>query len=392
MPAGEVFGAFLRLGLTSFGGPVAHIGYFRREFVERRKWLGDAAFADLLGLCQFLPGPASSQLGFAIGLQRAGWAGALAAWCGFTLPSAVLMLAFAALAPTIGGTASGVMHGLKLAAVAIVAQAVIAMARTLAPDIQRAGIALAALALVIVAGSATGQLPAIIVGATFGTLLCRGPAVATCGSTLNVSRRVALAALAAFLGLLLGMPLLAAATDWLPARVFDAFYHAGALVFGGGHVVLPLLQARLVPPGWVASDIFLSGYALAQALPGPLFTFATYLGAVLVPQPGGGSWGIAGAALATVAIFLPGLLLLVVALPFQDRLRAQPSAQAALRGANAAVVGVLAAALYDPVWVGGVAVAADAAIAALGLLALMAFRAPPLVIVIGCALAGAALG
>ncbi len=384
MAAAEVFRVFLRLGLTSFGGPVAHIGYFRREFVERQAWIDEASFGELLALCQFLPGPASSQLGFAIGLQQAGWWGGLAAWCGFTLPSALLMLGFALGSFAIPGSA-GLVHGLKLAAVAIVAQAVIAMARTLAPDLRRCGIAVVALALVLLAGSATAQLAAIVVGATLGTALCRGGSVpATAGLGSPVSQRAGVAALLLVLLLLLGVPLLGATTGWLPAQRFNGFYRSGALVFGGGHVVLPRLQMQLVPPGWVTTDGFLSGYALAQAVPGPLFSFATYLGAILRPQP----YPLLGAAMATVAIFLPGLLLVIAALPFRERLRTQPSAQAALRGTNAAVVGILAAALWNPVWVSAIAAPADMLVAGLGFATLMLTRASPLAVVVGCALAG----
>ena len=388
--AWDIFRVFLRLGLTSFGGPVAHLGYFRTEFVERRRWLDDATFADLLALCQFLPGPASSQAGFAIGLLRGGPTGGLAAWTGFTLPSALIMggLAYgASILDNPVGTA--LIHGLKLAAVAVVAQAVLGMIRTLAPDARRAGIAIAALFAVTIIGSAYGQLPAILLGALGGLILCRGeaPPAAVAMSRFAVSRRAGIAALVVFAVLLLGVPLAVAATGSQSLAVFDAFYRSGALVFGGGHVVLPLLQARLVVPGWVASDAFLSGYAVAQALPGPLFTFATYLGALARP----GSGGVAGAALATAGIFLPGLLLLVAALPFWQGLRSRPAAQALLRGANAAVVGVLAAALYDPVWTGSVATAADFAVAAAAFAALIAWRTPPIAVVVACAAAGMVL-
>lgn len=389
----EVFAAFLRLGLTSFGGPVAHIGYFRDAFVARRRWLGEAAFAELVALCQFLPGPASSQVGFAVGLLRAGPLGALAAWIGFTLPSAVLMTAAAYAAGALKGPlALGLLHGLKLVAVAVVAQAVFGMARSLAPDARRAAIALAAIVLAAALPAASGQLGAIGFGALAGLLLCRDPAPAppdVLGRT--VPPWAGAAALGLYLALLVGGPVAARLTgDPVLAR-FDAFYRSGALVFGGGHVVLPLLDAAVVRPGWVSPGAFLAGYGAAQAAPGPLFTFAAYLGAAMRPPP----TGLAGAALGLAAIFLPGLLALLAALPFWASLRTRPAAQAAMRGANAAVVGILAAALYDPVWTSAVAGRADFATAAAGFLLLTFFRAPPIVVVVlgaGLGLARAALG
>lgn len=388
VPAWEVFIAFLRLGLTSFGGPVAHLGYFRTEFVERRRWLDDGAFADLVALCQFLPGPASSQVGFAIGLSRGGGLGALAAWTAFTLPSALLMLGFAYGASALDNPIGlGIIHGLKLAAVAVVAQAVLGMARTLAPDAVRAGLAIGALFVVTIFGSAYGQLLAIVVGALAGLFVCRSAAPAAITKLrFGVPRGVAIAAAAVFALLLFGVPVLAAATGSQLLAAFNAFYRSGALVFGGGHVVLPLLQTGVVQPGWVAPDQFLSGYAAAQALPGPLFTFATYIGALVRPGPN----GFAGAALATVAVFLPGMLLLVASLPFWNRFRTQPAAQAGLRGANAAVVGVLAAALYNPVWSSSVLVPIDFAVAGAGFVALISWRTPPVAVVVGCALAAVA--
>lgn len=385
----EVFGAFLRLGLTSFGGPVAHLGYFRAELVERRRWIDDRAFAELVALCQFLPGPSSSQVGFALGLIRAGPLGALAAWTAFTLPSAVLMVLAGFGADLLGGRlGQGLIHGLKLAAVAVVAQAVHGMARTLAPDRARAGLAIAALAVVSLVGGGLAQLAALGLGGLAGLWLCRGPAEAgDAGLRVAVPRPVGAVAVGLFFALLLGGPALNAATGWRPAQVFDAFYRSGALVFGGGHVVLPLLQAQVVAPGWVEPGRFLAGYALAQALPGPLFSFAAYLGAVLRPGPD----GIAGAALALVAIFLPGLLALVGVLPFWRAVRAQPSAQAAMRGANAAVVGVLAAALYSPVWTRSVHGPLDFAVAAAAFVGLTVGRIAPLWVVAACAALGAAL-
>lgn len=384
----EVFGAFLRLGLTSFGGPIAHLGYFREEFVARRRWLDESAYADLVALCQFLPGPASSQVGFALGLRRAGFAGALAAWTAFTLPSALVLLAFAlGLAAFDGPAAAGALHGLKLVAVAVVAQAVWGMARSLAPDRVRASIAVGAVILIAAAGTAHAQVAAIALGAAAGWIACRdAPAPSTGLLGFSVPRGLALAALAVFLALLVIAPVIARQGG--PAiALFDAFYRAGALVFGGGHVVLPLLEAEVVAPGWVAPDAFLAGYGAAQAAPGPLFTFAAFLGAAATHGPG----GVAGAAIALVAVFLPGLLLVTGALPFWDALRLRAWAQGLVRGANAAVVGVLAAALYDPVWTGAVRTAADFAFALAAFVALVAWRASPWSVVLAAAVAGAAL-
>jgi chromate transporter len=375
-----VLAAFLRLGLTAFGGPVAHIGYFREAFVARRRWLDEATFADLVALCQFLPGPASSQLGFAIGVTRAGPLGGLAAWCGFTLPSAILMTAFAFAAARFHGPAAlGLIHGLKLVAVAVVAQAVLGMARTLTPDLRRVGIAAATLAIVVFVSAAVGQIAAIAFGVLAGLAICRRlDGDAPPAHDFAVPPRVGLAALALYLALLVSGPLLARWTGSLTLARFDAFYRSGALVFGGGHVVLPLLKQAVVAPGWVGQDDFLAGYGAAQALPGPLFTFAAYLGAAMHGAPN----GLAGAALGLVAIFLPALLTLVAAAPFWSRLRAQPLASAAMRGANAAVVGVLAAALYNPVWTSAVRDGADVSAALAGFAVLVALRAPPIVVVL----------
>jgi chromate transporter len=381
----EVFFTFLRLGCTSFGGPIAHLGYYRAEFVARRRWLDERAFADLVGLAQFLPGPASSQTGFAIGLRRAGYLGGLAAWTGFTLPSAVLLVLFAygaaPLAATVVG--AGLLHGLKLVAVAIVAQAVWGMARSLAPDRTRASIAVAAVLVVVAAPAAIGQLAAIALGAATGLVLCRdlGSAMVPEALAMPVSRRVGWVCLVLFCGLLVVPPLLHPLG--VGTGFFDAFYRCGALVFGGGHVVLPLLREAVVAPGWVSDSAFLAGYGATQAVPGPVFTFAAYLGAIM--------HGVPGAAVALVAIFLPGLLLMTGALPFWDALRARPAAQAAMRGINAAVVGVLGAALYDPIWTTTVRVPADFALALVGFVLLTVWRAPPLVVVGLGALAGIGL-
>ncbi|WP_340107316.1 chromate efflux transporter [Pikeienuella sp. HZG-20] len=386
--AREVFRVFLKLGLTSFGGPIAHLGYFRDELVTRRKWIDDAGYADLVALCQFLPGPASSQLGFALGLLRGGPLGALAAWAAFTLPSALLLVIFAFGASAFEGPAgAGVLHGLKVVAVAVVAQAVWGMARTLAPDRRRAGIAVAAVLIVIFAAGSVGQIAAIAGGGLAGLALCRGGAAPTAGRlAFAVSRRVGIAALATFALLLFLLPVLSSVAPHGGAALIDAFYRAGALVFGGGHVVLPLLEAEVVAPGWVDQNVFLAGYGAAQAVPGPLFTFAAYLGAVMTPEPN----GAAGAMIGLVAIFLPGFLLLIGALPFWDAFRARPLAQAAMRGANAAVVGVLGAALYDPVWTGAIFDPRDFALALVGFVLLTVWRAPPSVVVLLMAAGGAA--
>jgi chromate transporter len=384
--AWEVFVAFLRLGLTSFGGPIAHIGYFRADLVVRRQWLDEKSYADLVALCQFLPGPASSQVGIAVGLLRAGYAGALAAWLGFTLPSALALVVFAysvgALGSALGG---GWLHGLKVVAVAVVVQAVLGMMRTLAPDRGRATLAVVAAGLVLAVPSAWGQIAAIVLGGVVGITLLPGSApVDHVSLPLRVSRRVGALGLIAFFALLIGLPLLAEVVPGQGVKLFEAFYRAGSLVFGGGHVVLPLLQASVVPPGWVTNDAFLAGYGAAQAVPGPLFTFAAYLGAVMVPQPNG--W--IGAALCLTAVFLPSFLLVIGALPFWDDLRRRPGAQSVLRGVNAAVVGLLLAALYTPVWTTGIAGPADFALAAAAFLLLMVWQTPPWLVVFLSAVGG----
>lgn len=386
---GEVLGVFLKLGLTSFGGPIAHLGYFRDEFVARRRWIDEAGYADLVALCQFLPGPASSQVGFALGLMRAGPLGALAAWTGFTLPSALLMLGFASASAALSAPVGvAIVHGLKLVAVAIVAQAVLGMARSLAPDRTRAAIAVGGVALVVLVGGVVGQLGAIAIGALGGLWLCRGAALASGGpSAFRVSPGAAGLCLVSFVAVLLLAPMLSAATGSQGIALFDAFYRSGALVFGGGHVVLPLLQAALVPRGWIGEDAFLAGYGAAQAVPGPLFTLAAYLGAAVGPEPHGPS----GAAIALVAVFLPGLLILVAALPVWNRIRLKPGMQGALRGTNAAVVGILAAALYDPVWSSAVHGTKDFLVVLIGFVALVAWRAPPWSVVVGAVTASIGL-
>lgn len=380
----EVLLAFLKLGVTAFGGPVAHIGYFREEIVIRRRWVDDAAYSDLVALCQFLPGPTSSQVGFSLGLIRAGYWGGLAAWIGFTLPSAVFMTAIAFGAGSIGGpVGAGLLHGLQLVAVAIVAQAVWGMARTLCPDRQRAAIGAIVAVMVLWSSSSLTQIGAIAFGAAMGTWLCRSPVTEAAGVPgVQVSRRVGLAALGAFFFLLAGLPLLRTAGLVPGVALFEAFYRSGALVFGGGHVVLPLLRNAVVSPGWVSDGTFLAGYGAAQAAPGPLFTFAAYLGAVAAPM----NHRVFGAATALVAIFLPGILVLIGTLSFWDSFRLRSDAQAMMRGINASVVGLLGAALYSPVWTASVTTARDASVAFIAFVLLTAWRtAPILVVVIGAA-------
>src|SRR6516225_3678627 len=375
----EVLRVFLKLGATCFGGPIAHIGYFRDEFVLRRHWIDERSYADLVGLCQFLPGPASSQVGFSIGLMRAGYRGGLAAWTGFTLPSAIALVLFAYGATELGGTVGiGLLHGLKLVAVAIIAQAIWGMARTLCPDKERASIAVIAALIILFSGSSISQIAAILLGAIAGLWLCRaGPPTTTGHVTVPVSRTVGLAALAAFFLLLAGLPVPRGLVNAQGVALFEAFYRSGALVFGGGHVVLPLLREAFVTPGWVSDDAFLAGYGAAQAVPGPLFTFAAYLGAVVSPSP----HGLSGALLGLVGIFLPGILVLVGVMPLWDSFRRRAGAQAMMRGVNAAVVGLLGAALYNPVWTSTVHTPRDFGIALVGFVLLTAWRAPPLIVV-----------
>lgn len=346
--AAHVFLTFLRLGCTSFGGPIAHIGYFRQEFVERRKWLDDKTYADLVALCNFLPGPASSQVGIAVGISRAGLAGGVAAWLGFTMPSALALILFAYGFTALGLSASaGWLHGLKIAAVAVVAQAVWNMGRSLCPDRTRASLAIAATLFVFAVPTTYGQLGAIAAGAIAGwRFLDTATPAESREERFALGRPVAIVAWVLFFGLLALLPLARQATASPAVEIIDSFYRTGSLVFGGGHVVLPLLRNEVVPPGWVNDDVFLAGYGAAQAVPGPLFTFAAYLGAVMQHPPS----GLAGGLLALVAIFLPSFLLVIGTLPYWEALRRESTMQRALGGINAAVVGLLLAALYDPVW------------------------------------------
>jgi chromate transporter len=387
--AREVFGAFLRLGVSSFGGPIAHLGYMRAEFVERRRWLDDERFAQLVAIAQFLPGPASTQLGFAIGLLRAGWAGAVSAFLAFTLPSALLLVALAGAGGLLlTGTGTHVTHGLKLVAVAVVAHGVTRMARQMAPDGPRALIAAAACGLILLVGTASAQLLVLVLGALAGVLWCRGAVDGAAPAlSLPYGGRVAFAAAALFI---VG---LAAAVAWdnptpTPAGVAAAFYRAGALVFGGGHVVLPLLEASVVGPGWMGPDTFLTGYGAAQAVPGPMFSLAAFLGAE-IPL---GLPPVVGAGIALLAIFLPGCLVLVAVLPAWARLRAAPRAGSIIAGVNASVVGLLGAALYDPVWTSAVRGAPDVAIAAVAFALLATFERATLWVVAWCVAAALLAG
>jgi chromate transporter len=384
--AAEVFLVALRLGLTSFGGPLAHLGYYERTYVRQRQWLAPDEYGGLVALCQMVPGPASTQVHYLIGLRRAGWSGAFAAWAGFTLPSAIAMFGFARLAPHLEGPATNaVLHGLKLVAVAVVAQAVWSMARNLCPDRRRAALALLAAALLLVMSGAFVQIAALLIGAIGGALLCRDLPAAPGLPVMPVGMRTGGVALALFLLLLVALPLAGAAAPHSLLALAGIFYKAGALVFGGGHVVLPLLRDALVPQGWLSDNAFLAGYGVAQAIPGPLFTFSAYLGAVVAP----GGQTLLWSAVALVFIFLPGLLIALAGLPLWLWLGRHPAARAALAGINAAVVGVLGAALYNPIWLSAVGNGRDLAIALTGLLLLERWRLPPLAIVVFCV--GAAL-
>lgn len=384
--AWEVFAAFLRLGLTSFGGPVAHRGYFRTEFVGRRQWLDDRSHSDLVALCQFLPGPASSQVGMALGMQRAGWLGALAAWTGFTLPSALALIAFAfGMAEFSGLAGSGAIHGLKVVAVAVVAQAVWGMAGTLCPDTPRAALAVLAALLTLALPAAVGLIGAILASGLIGWRLLKLPHQTPVPHVgFGVSRRAGLSLLATFVALRLGLPLAQSLMPSATLAVVEGFYRAGALALGGGHVVLPLLQSSVVPAGLASKADFLAGYGAAQAVPGPLFSFAAYLGAVMQGPLTGWAGGLSMLAL----VFVPAALLVLGALPFRDALRQRDAVRAAMAGVNAGVVGLLLSALYDPVWTRAIHSRADfgLGLAAFGLL-VHARMSPVIVVVLG-ALAG----
>jgi chromate transporter len=375
----EVFLAFLKLGLTSFGGPVAHLGYFREEFVARRKWLGDKTYSDLVALCQLLPGPASSQVGIALGISKAGLSGGLAAWLGFTLPSAVALTAFGYGVSSFGRMGdSGAIHGLKVAAVAVVTLAVWGMGRTLCPDARRASLAALSALLALVLPSVSGQVGAILACGLIGWWMLPVSAVEPpAAHDFGVTRTAAIVAWFVFFSLLIALPLVSHSVQTHALALFDSFYRSGSLVFGGGHVVLPLLRAEVVPRGWIDDSAFLAGYGAAQAVPGPLFTFAAYLGTVMQPEPNG--W--VGAVLCLIAIFLPSFLLVVGALPLWEVLRGRREIQAALTGINAGVVGLLLAALYDPVWTSAIHSRGDFGLALMAFLLLAWWKVSPVIVV-----------
>ena len=385
----EVLWVSTRLGLTSFGGPIAHLGYFHEEYVTRRKWLDEQSYADLVALCQFLPGPASSQVSIAIGIARARLLGGVAAWLGFTMPSALALIAFAFGVGAFASAAdAGWLHGLKVVAVAVVAQAVWGMARSLCPDRERATIAVLASIATLAWPTAVGQLSSIAIAGIVGLIIFPG-AVSSSLSHMRfpVGKKIGIAAWVVFFALLLGLPVLRQIWPGHALEVFDSFFRVGSLVFGGGHVVLPLLQGEVVGPGWVTNEQFVAGYGAAQAVPGPLFTFSAYLGAVMGPGPN--AW--AGALLALVAIFLPSFLLIAGALPFWDLLRSVPAFQSALKGINAAVVGLLLTALYKPLWTSAIYSPADFGLGLIAFGLLMFWKCPPWLVVVVTALGGEAI-
>ena len=385
----EVLWVSMRLGLTSFGGPIAHLGYFHEEYVKRKQWLDEQSYADLVALCQFLPGPASSQVGIAIGIARARLLGGVAAWLGFTLPSALALIVFGLGVGAFASAAdAGWLHGLKIVAVAVVAQAVWGMARSLCPDRERATIAILASIVTLAWPSAVGQISSIALAGVAGVVIFPGSASSTVSHMrFPVGKKTAIAAWIIFFILIAGLPLSRQIASSHALEVFDSFFRVGSLVFGGGHVVLPLLQAEVVSPGWVTNEQFVAGYGAAQAVPGPLFTFSAYLGTVMGPEPNG--WP--GALLALVAIFLPSFLLITGALPFWDLLRSVPVFQSALKGINAAVVGLLLAALYKPVWTSAIYSAADFGLGLVAFALLMFWKFPPWLVVVLTALGGEAL-
>ncbi len=385
-----IFWTFLKLGCTCFGGPIAHIGYFRHEFVEKRKWLTDASYTDLVALCSFLPGAASSKIGISLGMLRGGLAGGLASWLGFTLPTAAALIAFAYGFKSLGFSAdAGWLHGLKIVAVAVIAQAIWNMGKTLCPDRFRATLAIVATLIVFAWPTSWGQIIAVLIGGFMGWRYLEPVALHRPGSLhFQISRPIANVSWILFFGLLFGLPVMADAIDNHGLAIFDRFYRAGALVLGGGHVLLPLLRTAVVPPGWVSDEVFLAGYGAAQAMPGPLFTFAAYIGTVNDFAPN----GVAGGLLALAAIFLPSFLLTIGALPYWESLRQKTGVQSALRGINAVVVGLLLAALYDPVWTTSIKGPRDMALALVAFGLLMYWKVSPFFVVIVAAIGGALLG
>lgn len=380
----EIFLVSIRLGLTSFGGPVAHLGYFHGEYVRRRKWIDEKSYADLVALAQFLPGPASSQVGIGIGVMRAGVLGGIVSFIGFTLPSVIALILFAILLHGFNVGNAGWIHGLKIVAVAIVAHAIMGMAKNFTPDLKRKAIALFALVGTLLWQTAFSQVGIILLSAFIGFLLYRHH-TATEETKMNfpISKRFAVLCLTLFFGLLFLLPILREVTTSYWLAMFDSFYRAGSLVFGGGHVVLPLLERELVPTGWISEEAFLAGYGATQAVPGPLFTFASYLGAVMNGWQGG--------LLATVAIFLPAFLLIFGTLPFWDTLRNHSKIKGAIMGVNAAVVGILISALYYPIWTSSILTPIDFAFAAILFSMLVFWKLPPWIIVISGAVGGSLL-
>jgi chromate transporter len=377
----EVLKVSTKLGLTSFGGPIAHLGYFHDEYVQRRKWIDERSYADLVALCQFLPGPASSQVGIGIGTLRAGILGGIVAWLGFTLPSLIALVLFAFLLQGINIGATGWIHGLKIVAVAIVAQAILGMGQKLTPDRNRVTIAIAATTISLLWQTALSQIVLIILAGVIGSFLYRNVQTPNQSSLpILLSRKVGVIAVCVFVALLVGLPLLRGFADIHLVALFDSFYRSGSLVFGGGHVVLPLLEREVVPTGWVSKEDFLAGYGAAQAVPGPLFTFASYLGAL--------NGGVLGAVIATIAIFLPAFLLVVATLPFWNILRSNAKVQGALTGINAAVVGILLAAFYNPIWISAIVKPIDFAFAAILFIMLVFWKLAPWIIVITGAFGG----
>ena len=384
----SVFLTSFRLGLTSFGGPIAHLGYFERTYVRQKKWISHEDFSRIVALCQLLPGPTSSQVNFLIGQRRAGWIGAITSWTGFTLPSALLMYAFAVLAPKAHGQLTeAVLHGLKLMAVAVVAQAVWSMATRLCPDRIRAGIAITCMIILLLFGEPFAQVVAIGFGAAAGYLWCRGARQSSGGWHSPVDRRMAWSAFVLFLFLLVLLPVLDAGVSSRLVSMIDIVYRSGALVFGGGHVVLPLLRDAVVPAGMMTDDTFLAGYGVAQAMPGPLFSFAVYLGAMSAPEGSSTLWGF----IALLFIFLPGLLLAAAGTPLWQWIEKRPLAQGALAGVNASVVGILGAALYSPVWQTAILAKADVAIAVVSYFLLQHWKVPPILVTLFCVTSAAFL-
>ncbi|MEA3322397.1 MAG: chromate efflux transporter [Bacillota bacterium] len=381
----EILIVSTRLGLTSFGGPVAHLGYFHTEYVRRRKWMDEKSYADLVALCQFLPGPASSQVGIGIGVMRAGVLGGIVSFLGFTLPSVLALIIFAIILQGFDVGNAGWIHGLKIVAVAVVAHAILGMANNLTPDLKRKAIALFALVVTLLWQTAFSQVGVIIIAAIFGFILFRQN-ITEDDSRLAfpISKRLAVICLTLFFGLLIFLPILREATSLNWVALFDSFYRSGSLVFGGGHVVLPLLEREFVPTGWISEEAFLAGYGAAQAVPGPLFTFAAYIGAVIDGWKGG--------LLATFAIFLPAFLLILGTLPFWDSLRRNSKVKAALMGVNAAVVGILISAFYFPIWTSSILAPIDFAFAAILFSMLVYWKLPPWVIVLTGAIGGTLIG